>query len=279
MELSLLFEGEIDTMIVNGLIKPERKAKYLKWISDALDARSRNSTDKRLNQYDKAEELMTWYTFAPLLRMNDEQQSETLSKLFKKFGLIFNPPIEMSFEKMLLPSSEYMYGIKDHPVRYIRSQIEKHRTKIVEGHTHIDCYIETSDYIIPIEAKFMSDISYDVKYNPMRNQIARIIDVCLEEAKKKNKKVAFMLLVPKEFDNSNRFYHYKMNDYQELQKLKDDLKHQQETIERYYHSSNTIYWSETASSIIQQSHQMNCLNEELEPLKEFYEERNIFLQL
>jgi len=279
MELSLLFEDEIDAMIVNGLIRPERKVKYLKWISDALEARSRNSRDKRLNQYDKAEELMTWYTFAPLLRMNERQQAETLSELFRKFGLIINPSIEISFEKMLLPSSEYMDSVKDHPVRYIRIQIGKHRTKPVEGHTHIDCYIETSDYIIPIEAKFMSDISYEVKYNPKRNQIARTIDVCLEKAKKKNKKVAFMLLIPKGFDNPSRFYHYKMNDYQEPQKLKEDLKHQQETLEKYYHSSNTIYWSDTVSSIIQQSRQMNYMNEELESLKVFFEERNIFLQL
>lgn len=279
MELSLLFEDEIDALIENGLISPERKVKYLKWISDALEARSRNSMDKRLNQYDKAEELMTWYTFAPLLRMNEKQQAETLSELFGKFGLSINQPIEISFEKMLLPSRIYMERIKDHPVRYIRSQIEKHRTKQLEGYTHIDFYIETSEYIIPIEAKFMSDISYEVKYNPIRNQIARTIDVCLEEAKKNNKKVAFMLLVPKAFDNPGRFYHYKMDDYQEIKKLKDDLKHQDETLEKNYYSSNTIYWSETVSSIIQQSRQMHYLNRELEPLKEFFKERNIVLQL
>ncbi len=278
MESTLLFEDEIDAMIENGLIRPERKLKYKKWISNALEARSRNSRDKRSNQYDKAEELMTWYTFAPLLRMNDKQQAETLSKLFGKFGLKFNTPIEISFEKMLLPSLEYMDSIKDHPVRYIRIQIGKYRTRPVEGYTHIDCYIETSDYIIPIEAKFMSDISYEVTYNPVRNQIARTIDVCLEEAKKKNKKVAFMLLVPKEFDNPGRFYHYKMNDYQEIEKLKNDLIHQDETMEKYYHSSNTLYWSETVSSIIQQSRKMHYLKKELETYRNFFIERYIPLQ-
>ena len=130
-QLSLLFEKELDKMIVEGSFSKERKKKYLKWVLDASYARGMGSLDQRSNQYDKAEELITWYCFAPLLRMNEDQQIETLRELFVRIiGLNVNPPIDVSIDKMLRSSIEYMDNIaKDHPVRYIRSQIKKRKDR------------------------------------------------------------------------------------------------------------------------------------------------------
>jgi hypothetical protein len=91
-------------------------------------------------------------------------------------------------------------------------------------------------FAVIIEAKVLSDISYETTYDAMRNQIAGNIDVMLEENKelchpldKRNlDKTLFLLVAPKVFkDNpSSRLYGYKFNEYKaNPRSLSDDLPH------------------------------------------------------
>ena len=99
--------------------------------------------------------------------------------------------------------------------------------KDLEGATHVDAYIycEDTKLRILIEAKVLSDISYDVRYDIARNQIARNIDCMLEDREYEN---LFLLLTPKYFKDNpgSRLYGYKMKDYMSnLNSIKEDLKH------------------------------------------------------
>ncbi|MDI9644326.1 MAG: hypothetical protein QFX35_03800 [Candidatus Verstraetearchaeota archaeon] len=53
--------------IAKKLLTPERISKYNKWTENSEKARIiSHSLGEKENQYDKAEELITFYTFAPL---------------------------------------------------------------------------------------------------------------------------------------------------------------------------------------------------------------------
>ena len=84
--MALLFESELNRQ-GNDRLSKERKAKLVSWVEKSSKARlsdnSSDSIDRIKNQYDKAEELLTWYTFAPLLRMSQEQRDSTVKTLLK----------------------------------------------------------------------------------------------------------------------------------------------------------------------------------------------------
>ena len=167
---------------------------------------------------------------------------------------------------------------------YIREEIERHRKQGIplEKHTHIDILIETDELIISIEAKFTSDIDYQTTYSCIRNQIARTIDVSMEAAKRAQppKKVLFLLCVPRVLHNESRYYYYKMKDYENLENLKHDLPHQTESFETYFDSAHVIFWEDVASRIIRNAMEWKLLDsDELNALKEFYDERLIELSL
>ena len=52
--------------IANKVLTPRRTLKYRKWVEEAEKARETDLLNAKKNQYDKAEELITFYTFAPL---------------------------------------------------------------------------------------------------------------------------------------------------------------------------------------------------------------------
>ena len=289
--MKLLFQREMDELIKKGKFTEERKKKYEKWVADARRARSTGSLDAStrttMNQYDKAEELLTWYTFAPLLRMHTEQRVIVLNEFLTSLldiGVVVSNPC-LNFEKMLLPSKSYYDELTtDHPVKYIREEIKSHREQGIplEKHTHIDILIETDELIIPIEAKFTSDIDYQRTYSCIRNQIARTIDVSMEMAKRARppKKVLFLLCVRKDLYNEGRYYYYKMKDYENLENLKRDLRHQTEFFQTYFRSAHAIFWEDVASTIIRNAVEWKLLDSyELDALKEFYHERLIELPL
>jgi len=61
-KLNLLFEGLAESLDFSKA----RIKKYRTWVVNANEARVKGFLDSKLNQYDKAEELITFYTFAPL---------------------------------------------------------------------------------------------------------------------------------------------------------------------------------------------------------------------
>ncbi len=95
----------------------------------------------------------------------------------------------------------------------------------LEGPTQVDAMFlnPKNGFAVIVEAKVLSDISYQITYDTMRNQIARNIDVMLEKNeelcrplnKRDPKKTLFLLITPKLFkDNpSCRLYGYKLHEY------------------------------------------------------------------
>ncbi len=97
----------------------------------------------------------------------------------------------------------------------------------LEGATHVDAYIfnPKTKFRVFIEAKYLSDISYDVSYDMARNQIARNIDCMLDDSEYKS---LFMLVTPQFFiDNPRtRLYGFKMTEYKaDGELLQLDLPH------------------------------------------------------
>jgi len=100
-----------------------------------------------------------------------------------------------------------------------------HNKRNLEGATNVDAILLNpgNGFAVIVEAKVLSDISYQITYDVMRNQIARSIDVMLEKNdtlcdpldKRNPEKALFLLITPKLFkDNpTGRLYGYKFNEY------------------------------------------------------------------
>ena len=97
----------------------------------------------------------------------------------------------------------------------------------LEGPTHVDAMLinEDNGFAIFLEAKVLSDTSYMVSFDTMRNQIIRNIDVMLDKhpelpeplCHRDPERTLFVLLTPQIFrDNPHsRLYGLLMNEYQE----------------------------------------------------------------
>ena len=91
---------------------------------------------------------------------------------------------------------------------------------------------------------------------------------------RRQKKVMFLLCVPRTLYDEGRFYFYKMNDYQILQNLKHDLPHQSASLETHFHSTHVMFWDDAASTIMRMARESgHLMTEELNALKEFYNDR------
>ncbi len=145
-----------------------------------------------------------------------------------------NENLHLFFEANLPSPSSYKEWLKKHIkerhfIPYILDCAENKKNgkgrDIWEGPTNVDAILINSEngFSIIIEAKVLSDISIDVTYDSMRNQLARNIDVMLESNgnlcyplnKRDPLKTLFLLITPKIFkDNpTSRLYGYKFNEY------------------------------------------------------------------
>ena len=109
----------------------------------------------------------------------------------------------------------------------INPKLDAKYRKNLEGSTNVDALIinPSNGFNVFIEAKVLSDISYQVSYDAYRNQIARNVDVMLTSNKDfidnkygwrfEKDKSFFVLLTPKMFKNNphSRLYGYKMEEY------------------------------------------------------------------
>jgi len=118
---------------------------------------------------------------------------------------------------------------------------KKRASARLEGATDVDAVLLNSEngFAVIIEAKVLSDISIDITYDVMRNQIARNIDVMLEKNhslcdplnKREPERTLFLLITPRLFkDNStSRLYGYKFNEYKNNpDSLAKDLPHRKD---------------------------------------------------
>ena len=226
--MRLLFKDAIETCFN----PPEDRLKKLsKWVENsnlARDPANRN-LEAYLNQYDKAEELITFYTFAPLvLSLNKVGLINRILGLANVSAYEENV-VDVGLERQCRPPKGYLQWIKNdvknHPVKYIREQAKAHKAnQRLESNTHVDAFIETDKLLIFFEIKFISDISYDTTFNPSRNQLARLVDVGLELNEHNGKEVLVILATPRRFfQKKSRLYYYKIKEYTDPEKIKEDI--------------------------------------------------------
>jgi hypothetical protein len=136
---------------------------------------------------------------------------------------------EVALERQFNPPKKYLRWLKtqcgNHPIRYVREQARLHKeNQRLEGDTHADAFIQTDELLIFFEIKFTSDISYETTFNPMRNQLARLVDVGLEVNKETGKEVLVILSTPKDlFESRSRLYYYKIKEYEDPKSIHHDL--------------------------------------------------------
>jgi hypothetical protein len=220
----LLFED-----LAEKHFSPARVQKLQTWCKHADSARKSSNLDANANQYDKAEELITFYTFAPLLLSLNK-----VGLTNRILGLAGISPYEenvvcVGLERQFPPPEGYLHwlknDVKNHPIQYIRQQASKHEpNKPSESRTHVDAFIETDKLLIFFEIKHTSDIAHDTTFNPYRNQLARLIDVGLEVAKCSGKEVLVLLSTPsKLYESRSRLYYYKVQEYSDPLMIRRDI--------------------------------------------------------
>jgi hypothetical protein len=224
--IKLLFKQATEKCFV----APEKRTqKLVTWIENANKARTLTNLGSFENQYDKAEELITFYTFAPLVLSLDR-----LGLINSVLGLAGVSPFEeqvvdVGLERLFPPPEGYLRWIKkevaNHPIKYVREQATNHKSnQRLESDTHVDAYVETDKIHILFEMKYTSDIAYDTTFNPYRNQLARLADVGLELNQMTGKKTLVILSTPKKFfERRSRLYYYKIMEYNDPLKIKEDI--------------------------------------------------------
>lgn len=185
-------------------------------------------------------------------------------KSIKKIKVEFQPPEILSYRDHL---HQLAKGPKYHLYPDRNDTIEKKAVKMkasFEGNTHMDVYLElecvSGNVGVLIEAKYLSDISYQITYNPARDQIIRNIDCGIDMVNdiKELDDFYFFLLTPGLFrpvefgarkkypldthiPERSRLYCYKMLDYQDPEKLKAALPHRS--------TDSTIDWDHVSKHI------------------------------
>jgi hypothetical protein len=110
----------------------------------------------------------------------------------------------------------------------------------LEGSTHVDAMLlnDNNGFAILFEAKVLSDISYQVSFDAMRNQLARNIDVMLEQnltlpvplSRRDPQRTSFVLLTPEMFREHphSRLYGWLLQEYRNHPTaLERDIPHRQ----------------------------------------------------
>jgi hypothetical protein len=136
----------------------------------------------------------------------------------------------VGLEKQYRAPAGYLLWFKNevtsHPVRYIREQSAMHleANKALESRTHVDAVIETDKLLIFFEIKYTSDIAHSTTFNPYGNQLARLIDVGLDEAKCSGKEVLALLSSPSSlYERRSRIYYYKVHEYSDPLMIQKDI--------------------------------------------------------
>ena len=153
----------------------------------------------------------------------------------------FNGELHLFFEPNLPSPKPYSQWLSENQTRrhfipYILAGA--HGKTNLEGPTNADAMIlnSTNGFAVIVEAKVLSDISCQITYDALRNQIARNIDVMLEKnenlchplKKRIPESTLFLLITPQFFksDRTSRLYGYKFDEYKNNpDSLAKDLPH------------------------------------------------------
>lgn len=214
--------------------------RYDEFCSDNPDRKGKAFSDMRFPcQVEKDERF--WIVSSMMAVFYSSNRTTELVTLFKRaYG--DSPPIEgihdwkdclsgelhLFFEPSLPSPRAYKEWLSENLawrqfIPYILDSAYQKRN--LEGATSVDALLLNagSGFAIIIEAKVLSDISYGVVYDVMRNQLIRNIDVLMENNhdlpdplnKRDPDKTLFLLITPKLFkDNpTTRLYGHKFNSY------------------------------------------------------------------
>lgn len=271
--------------LARNVLSAARYAKYSEWVETAEKNRrgvSMSRTNRHTSQYDTAEELITWNTFAPLLKMGQRFKDMLIADIVN-LGLqkdaaeyLDEWSFKVQFEKTLPPPPSYLNHLQstvaNHPVRYVRLGAEG--KEILEGDTHVDIAFENSRLLVLGEVKFMSDIQWGITYDPNRNQLARLIDTGIRAAR--DKKLAVILFSPESiYCSKSRLYYYKLKDYREsMENLRTDIPHRSlDEITKTLIGTGWVSLEFAASTIHRKAVEQGLLVKE--GSHKFYEERKI----
>ena len=217
------------------------------------DRKGKSLSDMRKPcQVEKDERFWTASCLMNIYYSNDRVNE--LSQLFKKaFGnkppfvnikswkSCFEGELHLFFETNLPSSMLYKKWLcenltNNHLIPYIIDTGSGRKN--LEGATNVDAILINirNGFAVIIEAKVLSDISYDITYDTMRNQIARNIDVMLEKNsdlcaplnQRDPDKTLFVLVTPQIFKQNprTRLYGYKIIEYiNNSNSLRHDLSH------------------------------------------------------
>lgn len=155
--------------------------------------------------------------------------------------------LQLYFEACLPSAQSYVEWLRSNLQRrqmipYVLDAAARENARTLEGATHVDAmFINiTNGFAWLIEAKVLSDVSYSISFDNFRNQIARNIDVMLDNTslpgsvlgKRKPEISLFSLLTPMSFKQypSSRLYGWLMQEYKrDPCALERDLPHRKET--------------------------------------------------
>lgn len=273
-------------------LTPGRYKAYSELVRNSNDARNghprADQTLEKANQYDKAEEIITWSTFAPLLSTQIDKTIKdgiVLEILKTALGRDFNEYLndeefKVKFEKYLPSPPSYSKRIQTislnhHPIKYIRESAKDKED--LEGPSQVDVLLENSKLVVLGEVKFMSDLSCQVEYDPVRNQLARTIDVGLKY--RGQRKLAVIVLSPEWGYAKNRLYYYKLRDYHEKpENILEDLPHR--SLKEITDNLIGVGWIslERAASLTHKAAILRAI-EQQEDVFRFYTERRIQLTI
>jgi len=252
-------------------------AKYKKSIKNYLLYETNIPFEEDIKLIRQIEKDETFWTASSLMTLfhSADRDRELIKLLTLAFGE--KPPLDnftdwnnclngelfLFFEPNIPSPKVYLDWLKDNAIvqNFIPYIIEKARNKKgdfrsdLEGATNVDALIinSTNGFAVVIEAKVLSDISYQVSYDSMRNQIIRNIDVMLSRNddlavplnKRNPDNSLFLLLTPKLYKDNprTRLYGHTFRDYKnDVQTIKKDLAHRKLDEKQCESISKRIGW-------------------------------------
>ncbi len=214
-----------------------------------------NQNMKNLQTPCRIEKDEKFWTASTLMNLfHSDDKVDNFSKLFKKAYNLEKPPLknistweecfegdlDLRFEVHLSSPRSYLEWLqKNKNNRQIIPYMKKgnHQDELLERLTHIDAVIFNNKkrFAAFIEAKVLSDMSIQVINDMCRNQLARMIDVIMEQDDGRinhdPEKSLILLLTPKlmKDEPSSRFYGCKYQEYKlNPQKIGIDLPHRKD---------------------------------------------------
>jgi len=245
------------TADAEGQIDYYRKSadRYHKFLAEHQKTAGIPLTKARLSRQIEKDER--FWTITALKRVFDDPSRDSILTILLTvmFGAV--PPLQglkswkdclsgdlrLYFEACLPSPSSYVTWLRENLhsrqiVPYVLDAAMRESARTLEGATHVDAlFVNPSNgFAWLIEAKVLSDVSYSISFDNYRNQIARNIDVMIDNTSQSGagldvrspERSLFALLTPGGFKScpNSRLYGWLIHEYQtDSSSLQRDLPH------------------------------------------------------